>query len=101
MTACSDFHMRLVNGYCFIASFSSAIRFVGSATWGSVSSDVVPVGLSSKWLLRPAASTAKRKQSQKKIQLVPSALHAGSLAKYSPSLVVDMRKFVDMFLGQE
>ena len=101
MTACSDFHMRLVNEYYFIAFFSFAVRFVGSATWGSVGSDVVPVGPSSKWSLRPAASTAKRKQSRKKIQLVPSALYTGSLAKYSPSLVVDTREFVDMFLGQE
>ena len=101
MTACSDFHMHLINGYCFIASFSSAVRFVGLATWSSVGSDVVPVGPSSKWSLKPAASIAKRKQSRKKIQLVPLALHAGSLAKYSPSLVVDTREFVDMFLGQE
>jgi len=53
--------MCLVNIYCFIASFSFAVRFVGLATWGSVGSDVVPVGPSLKWSLRLAALTAKRK----------------------------------------
>ena len=61
MTACSDFHMHFINGYCFIASFSFVVGFVGLATWGSVGSDIVPVGLLSKWSLRPAALTTKRK----------------------------------------
>jgi len=61
MTACSNFHMYLINGYCFIASFFSIVGFVELATWGSVGSDVVPVGPLSKWSLRPVASTMKRK----------------------------------------
>ena len=81
--------MHLINGYCFTASFSYAV-FIELANMGSFSSDVVPVGPLSKWSLRPVVSTAKRKQSWKKIQLVLPALHAGSLAEYSPSLVVDM-----------
>jgi len=78
--------MHPINGYCFTA-FSYAV-FIGLANMGSV--DVVPVGPLSKWSLRPVVSTAKRKQSWKKIQLVLSALHAGSSAEYSPSLVVNM-----------
>jgi len=64
ITACFDFYMCFVNGYCFIVSFSS---FVGSITVGSVGSDVILVSLFSKWSLRPAASTVKRKQFWKKI----------------------------------
>jgi len=48
MTAYSNFYIHLVNRYCFIAFFSSAVRFVGLAIWGLVGSDVVPVGLSLK-----------------------------------------------------
>jgi len=79
--------MHLINGYCFIA-FSYAV-FIGLANMGSVGSDVVPVGPLSKQSLRPVVSTAKRKQSWKKIQLVLSALYAGSSAEYSPSLVAN------------
>jgi len=48
MTVYSNFHIYLINGYYFIAFFSSAVRFVGLAIWDLVGSDVVPVGLSLK-----------------------------------------------------
>ena len=53
--------MHFINGYCFIASFSSVVGFVGLAIWGLVGSDIVLVGPLSKWSLRPVALTVKRK----------------------------------------